>query len=348
LYADIYFRNTQMNDFVELLKTFSFPRLLNLVKSFLGYHISRMLGRPYGVAFPLSFSIEPTTACNLRCPECPSGLRSFSRATGNLQPETFRKALDLLSPHAFAVTLYFQGEPFINKHFFDLVKMAVSSKLYTITSTNGHFLDDDNCEKIIQSGLDRIIISVDGLTQETYQKYRIEGRLNKVIEGMKRLSSLKQKQASNKPQIVAQFIAFKHNEHELKNVHAFLLSHGADRIQVKTAQVYNEQNAENLLPDDPSLSRYELDAQGKLKIRNKLLNQCWRMWSSCVITWDGNVVPCCFDKDASHKVGNINEVTDFKEIMHSEAYTQFRKSLLHSRKEIDICKNCSEGTKVFA
>jgi radical SAM protein with 4Fe4S-binding SPASM domain len=247
-----------------------------------------------------------------------------------------------------AITLYFQGEPFINKQLFDFVQMARQKKLYTITSTNGHFLNENNCEQIIQSGLDKLIVSIDGLTQETYSKYRIEGDLDTVLKGMKRLAELKKKLGKKHPQIVAQFIVFKHNQHELKHAHQLLKFHGADRIQVKTAQIYHEAQAAALLPDDPSLSRYELGQDGKLKIRNKLLNHCWRMWSTCVITWDGHVVPCCFDKDASYKVGNINHTDDFRQIMHTPEYMAFRKSLLKSRKEIDICRNCSEGTKVFA
>jgi radical SAM protein with 4Fe4S-binding SPASM domain len=70
------------------------------------------------------------------------------------------------------------------------------------------------------------------------------------------------------------------------------------------------------------------------------------MWSSCVITWDGKVVPCCFDKDAKHQLGNLQEKT-FKEIWQNDSYKKFRTSLLKSRKEIDICQNCSEGTKVW-
>ena len=70
------------------------------------------------------------------------------------------------------------------------------------------------------------------------------------------------------------------------------------------------------------------------------------MWSSCVITWDGKVVPCCFDKDAAKKLGDISQ-NKFKTIWTNSNYVDFRRKLLKSRKEIDICKNCSEGTKVW-
>lgn len=77
-----------------------------------------------------------------------------------------------------------------------------------------------------------------------------------------------------------------------------------------------------------------------------MLNECWRMWSSCVVTWDGKVVPCCFDKDATHQLGDIQS-QPLKQIWKSTSYQAFRQSLLTNRQEIDICQNCTEGTKVW-
>jgi radical SAM protein with 4Fe4S-binding SPASM domain len=71
------------------------------------------------------------------------------------------------------------------------------------------------------------------------------------------------------------------------------------------------------------------------------------MWSSGVITWDGLVVPCCFDKDATHQMGNLAE-NSFHDVWKGPAYNGFRQAILKSRSEIDICKNCTEGTKVWA
>lgn len=133
----------------------------------------------------MTISIEPTTACNLRCPECPSGLRSFTRDTGNLKEDFFRSVIEDLYKDLMYLIFYFQGEPYINPKFLDMVKYASSKGIYTITSTNGHFLNDENAKKTIESGLDRMIISVDGTTQETYENYRKEGKLETVLQGAK-------------------------------------------------------------------------------------------------------------------------------------------------------------------
>ena len=120
----------------------------------------------------MAISIEPTTACNLGCPECPSGLKQFSRPTGNLKTATNHKILTELKKELAYVNFYFQGEPFINKNIFDAIQHATDYGIYSSTSTNAHFLDDGTCQKIIETGLKRLIISIDGTTQEVYEQYR--------------------------------------------------------------------------------------------------------------------------------------------------------------------------------
>ena len=101
----------------------------------------------------MALSIEPTTACNLGCPECPSGLKQFSRKTGNLSLQLNKKIIDELQDHLFYINYYFQGEPFINPNFFELVTYANSKNIFCATSTNGHFLSDENCQKTVNQVL---------------------------------------------------------------------------------------------------------------------------------------------------------------------------------------------------
>jgi radical SAM protein with 4Fe4S-binding SPASM domain len=65
-----------------------------------------------------------------------------------------------------------------------------------------------------------------------------------------------------------------------------------------------------------------------------------------VITWDGTVVPCCFDKDAQHRMGDLKTGT-FSELWRSARYRKFRGKVLQSRQQVDICANCSEGVRVW-
>jgi radical SAM protein with 4Fe4S-binding SPASM domain len=292
-------------------------------------------------------AIEPTTSCNLRCPECPSGLRQFTRPIGMLEPTFFKRTIDAVYKELIYLTFYFQGEPYLNPNFLDMVKYASEKGIYTSTSTNAHYLNEEQAIKTVESKLDRLIISIDGTTQETYQQYRIGGTLQKVIDGTKTIIAAKKTLKSKTPHIVFQFLVVKPNEHQLNDVKKLAKELGVDEVIFKTAQVYDFENGNPLIPENIKYSRYKKNADGTYSIKNKLLNQCWRMWSSCVVTWDGVVVPCCFDKDAKHQLGDLKQQT-FKELWKSDKYQNFRQSILKSRQEIDICKNCSEGTKVWA
>jgi len=295
---------------------------------------------------PYSLSIEPTTACNLGCPECPSGLKQFTRPTGKLDLELHRKMISQLKRSVFYINYYFQGEPFLHPAFLDLIKEAKKNKIYTSTSTNAHFIDQKVAEDIVQSGLDRLIISIDGLTQETYENYRVHGKLSKVIEGAKHMVEAKEHLNSKTPHLIFQFLAVKPNEHEIPQVFELGKEMGIDEVRIKSAQLYSFENGNPLMPENEKYSRYRKQADGSYKMKYNLGNHCWRMWSSSVLTWDGKVVPCCFDKDAKHVLGTIAE-NDFKSIWRHPQYNSFRHAVLTGRNDIEICKNCSEGSKVW-
>lgn len=245
------------------------------------------------------------------------------------------------------LTFYFQGEPYLNPEFLSMVHIANRHRIYTTTSTNAHFLDDTNARETVESGLDRLIISIDGASQETYESYRKEGDLTKVLEGTKNVLKWKKKLKSKSPKVVWQFLVVKPNEHEIPQVKKLAKEYGIDKVAFKTAQIYDYQNGSDLIPTIEKYSRYKMNHDGTFSIKNKLENKCWKMWQSCVITWDGQVIPCCFDKDASHSMGNVFE-NSFEKIWHSKSYKSFRKALLTSRSEIEICKNCTEGLTVWA
>ena len=264
-----------------------------------------------------------------------------------LKDELFKSVIDQLSPTLSYLTFYFQGEPYLNPNFLEMVKYASTKKIYTATSTNAHYLDDENAKKTIQSGLDRLIISIDGASQETYESYRIGGKIDKVIEGTKNILRWRKELKSLTPHVVFQFLVVRQNEHQVPEVYKLAKALGVDRVALKTAQVYDFKNGSDLIPTMDKYSRYRREADGHYSIKNELLNHCWKMWHSCVITWDGKVVPCCFDKDAHHIMGDLS-TQSFEEIWRSEGYRQFRTSLLQSRSEIEMCKNCTEGTKVWA
>ena len=335
-----------VSDWVNLFSKLTWRRFVNAFKVWCSYQLSKWTGKPIQWGLPISISFEPTTSCNLRCPECPSGLRSFSRPTGMLQQNFFSSTIDQLHKDLFYLIFYFQGEPYLNPDFLDMVRYAADRKIYTATSTNGHYLTDTNARRTIESGLDRLIISIDGTTQEVYQQYRVGGNLEKVLEGARTLMHWKKQLKSKTPFVVFQFLVVRPNEHQLEEARALAKQIGVDAIWFKTAQVYDFENDPNqLIPLNSSYSRYRKTEKGT-EFKGQLTNHCWRLWHDPVITWDGLVAPCCFDKDASHRLGDLKQES-FASIWRSDSYKKFRATLLQGRKHIDICANCSEGTKVW-
>lgn len=330
----------------EILKTVTFRRLWNLALLKTSFHLAAILKKPIHWGKPMAISIEPTTTCNLRCPQCPSGLRQFTRDTGNLDLDLNKKILDQVGKQLQHINYYFQGEPFIHPEFLALVKEARERNIYVVTSTNAHFITPETAEKIVTSGLSEIIISIDGLTQETYEQYRINGKLEKVIAGTKNLIAAKRKMNRPNPVVTFQFLVTKHNEHEIDKLFALGESVGVDEVRLKSVQVYNYETGNDLIPENETYSRYKKTNEGQYELKNKFKNKCWRMWSSCVFTWDGKIVPCCFDKDAQHKMGDLN-TQDFSTTWKSSIYREFRLKVFKNRKDIEICKNCSEGSKVW-
>ena len=335
-----------IKDSIRFIRKLTLPRLYNAGLVFASYYITIWFKRPIQWGLPITISIEPTTACNLRCPECPSGLRSFTRETGNLRTDFFRKTIDELHHRLMCLIFYFQGEPYINPNFLEMVKYAHDKGIYTITSTNGHFLNDENARKTIESGLDRLVISVDGTTQETYEQYRIGGQLDNVLQGARNVIKWKKAMNASHPHVIFQFLVVRPNEHQIPEIYRLAKEIGVDEVKLKSAQVYDYEHGNPLIPTQTKYARYKEQKDGTWSVKHTLANHCWKLWHACVITWDGKVVPCCFDKDATHRLGDLRS-TPFRELWQGTAYQSFRKAILKGRDQIDICTNCTEGCSPY-
>ena len=335
-----------INDAVNLFSKLNYRRVWNAIKVYSSFQLSKWLKKPIQWGLPISISFEPTTSCNLRCPECPSGQRAFTRPTGMLSSSFFEQTIDQLHRELFYLVFYFQGEPYLHPEFLSMVNYAHQKKIYTATSTNAHYLTEENAKKTIESGLDRLIISIDGTTQNVYEQYRVGGQLNKVIEGAKNIVKWKKELKSKTPLVVFQFLVVRPNEHQIEEIKLLAKDIGVDDVWFKTAQIYDYQtDPHQLIPLNEKYSRYRAAKNG-YEFKGKLTNHCWRLWHDPVITWDGIVAPCCFDKDAQHKIGTLSNQS-FIDIWQSDAYQTFRGQILKGRANIDICANCSEGTKVW-
>jgi radical SAM protein with 4Fe4S-binding SPASM domain len=264
----------------------------------------------------------------------------LTRRKGFMDPALAAKLASDISGSALSAWLYWQGESMMHPHFFDIVSLFRG--MNPVISTNGHFLDSANCHRLATSGLKKIIISYDGATPETYSKYRRGGDHTEVKQGIVRLTEALKKHSSS-PAVELQFLVGRHNENEVAAAARFARSVNA-RFSIKSMQVLDPQRAESWLPVRSDRARYTIQ-KGRVRGVRAPERGCLRMWTTAVITVDGDVVPCCFDKNAAHVMGNIKDRT-FSEIWHGDSYTAFRKKVLSRRSSVDICRGCPQGTRL--
>jgi radical SAM protein with 4Fe4S-binding SPASM domain len=314
-------------------------KLKNYLRSKITYQRQKGTASNYTVPLPWALSIEPNNSCNLSCVACPVGNNSLIRETGFMDLKLFNDIILQTRKHLIYLNLYFQGESLLHPQIGEMIEIANKNNIYTCLSTNGQLIAK-NIDKIVNTGLDKLIISIDGLNEETYQIYRKGGKLKYVTDGIEELIKYKNNNRKKAPYIELQFIVMKHNQNEINKLKKFKKITGADAIRLKSMQIYSLQD-KTMITDIDKYSRYKVTNLG-IEIKNKLKNHCYRMWSSAVITWDGKVLPCCFDKNANHIMGNT-KTTRFNEIWHNKAYNDFRNNISTNRKGISMCNNCTEG-----
>ena len=322
----------------------TFARVWNLLLIGLSMGLSKSFRKPVVWGKPCLLMVEPTNLCNLRCPMCPSGAGEMTRPQGMMELEPYKQVIDTLGKHLILIQFWNQGEPFLNKNFTEMAAYAKSKGIPAMTSTNGHFLkDQDTAEAIVRSGLDEMLISVDGLDQESYAKYRVGGNLAAVLDGVKLLAKTKKELDSKTPLINLQFLVFKHNQHQMDEMLALGRTLNADIVTFKSAQIYSDQQADEFLPDSETFRRYQ-KSEKKYLLKGSLPDWCGFLWYGSVLNWNGDVAPCCFDKNGHIEYGSAFETTDYiQTIWRGETATFFRKKILERRKAIPICNNCFEG-----
>ena len=328
--------------YFQILKTVTPPkRLWNASKSFISYQFSkrgRLLNWNHQ---PVFISLEPSNVCNLHCPECPVGVRTEKVNPMNINAVKSKKIIDKLAPTLTHVIFYFQGEPFMNPSFLELVKYSRSKNILTSTSTNAQLITYERAKQIVDSGLDRLIISIDGTTPEVYEKYRIGGKLNKAVEAVGNIVEWKKILKKPHPFVEIQFIVMKHNEHQINEIKSLSKKLKADKLSLKSAQIYDFENGSELIPSNEKYSRYKNNGGNQFQIKSPLKNSCKRLWNGAVLNSKGDLLPCCFDKHSEFSFGNLYE-NDFETAWQGKSAENFRKNILLDRKQYEMCRNCTE------
>ena len=313
---------------------------------------------------PTFLSVEPASICQLRCPECPVGMHATkrdSRTPARMPMSLYREVLRQAGATVHTIQFYFQGEPLLNPALPDMVKAAVARGIYTIVSTNAQALDRTMARRLVASGLHRIIISMDGLTQATYEAYRQGGDVEQAKRAIRYLQEARQeangkagaekKKDKKYPIIELQCLRLRSNEGEWQAFRQSYRALGADRLRFKTAQLYDYGEGNPLMPTDLHYARYEKGKDGKYILKRSLLRRlwqhitkvspCYRLWAGCVLTTAGEVLPCCYDKSHQYAYGNIQNTT-LRTLFGSTKANRFRKRIIRAKEHSlpAICRNC--------
>ena len=310
----------------------------NALRCYVSYALS-LFGSVRIVHRPMFVSVEPAAICQLHCPECPVGTRKGERLADRgerfMSREVWERVLEQITPYAHTVQFYFQGEPLLHKDLPRMIGEAHERGLYTIVSTNAQALTFQMAEELVKAGLSKIIVSMDGLTEESYGAYRVGGSLEQCMHALSWLRAAKDRLHGNTT-IELQCLRLRSNEHEWKEFKKQYKALGADRLVFKTAQLYDYSNGHPLMPSDERYSRYTKGTDGRYH-RKPIGSGCLRVWSGVVITTTGEVLPCCYDKAHAHAYGNIMKES-LEALFSNERALAFRKAVL--KQSPDICKQC--------
>lgn len=301
-------------------------------------------GRPWG--YPTLMFVEPTNFCNLKCTLCPV-TEGLNRERKRLDYNTFTKVIDELADYLLLILLWDWGEPFMNPDVYKMIRYGKKKGIQLISSTNGLlFANMEHAENVVDSGLDTLVFAVDGITQETYQKYREGGDLGKVIQGIKNVVQARKRLNSKTPFLNLRFIIMKHNEHELQDVKQFAESLGVDMLTSRTLLPYDDntrsktaQVGATFLPDNTDYQRFKLDPVTGERIRRKT-NPCKTFWNNPCLHSNGLLVPCSFDPHDSHVMGDLASQS-FKEIWYGKKFQEMRNKFRKDYTQLDLCANCT-------
>ncbi len=319
---------------------FSWWKLWNFVRVELQLRVVRKIvwGSPY------EWEIDTTNICQLKCPLCHTGLGTIHRDKGVMSFDVFTRLIDQIQNSCIWLTLYSWGEPFLNRRIHEFVAYAHSKKIPTIISSNlNKPLTPDMSEQIVKAGLDVLIVSLDGTTQEVYEVYRVGGHLDRVLDNLRLLNDTKKRLGSATPHIEWQFIVMRQNEHQLQQARVLAGELGVDSIVFKKVDFPHGESdlaeAERWLPrrhpeylrPEPFYKPYQEDG-----------TVCWRLWRSAVVNWDGGLAPCCYLTDKAQDFGDASTTT-LKKIWNGPAYTTarglFKKG--ETPKQYVGCLDCS-------
>lgn len=284
--------------------------------------------------YPYSIRIEPVSACNMACPLCPTGTGEIDRDKKLFPVALFQRLLDELGKYVIETHLWVWGEPLLHKHLSELIGTATSAGVGTEVSTNlGIKLSDDDIDRLILSGLSWLIVSIDGTSKETYERYRIKGDFDLVIRNLGRIAERKRALGRLLPFVEWQLVPNKYNEHEIPGLLEFARARGADGARLKPIRLDKVKGRS--FAGRIASSFIETWLPTKSEWTHSLSEvthayhdfHCPFLWGHFTVYPQGSVAPCC---------ETISAADDLASLAHSAALPIWRGAALQEARRAAI------------
>jgi radical SAM protein with 4Fe4S-binding SPASM domain len=311
---------------VLMLRHMTLKRAANLMINQLEY----VLRRERLVSYPCFIKIDPSNRCQLRCPGCAQASDEFRAGLpkkGFLTVADFKKIVDPLAATTLGITLSAQGEPLLNRAILEMIEHARSLNIGVTISTNlsikfgGEYL-----ERLVRSGVDKLMVALDGASSETYAMYRVGGDFGLVRENVKKIAAIKRTLGVSTPELQWKFVEFDHNRHEIFVV----------------PELYKEWGFDSYLID---VDRVDARVEAARKSRFVRKEACFFPYSTMVVLVDGRVLPCCSYQQTAWHLGNALE-SDIRSLWNTASYRALRRGFARRNYGAFMhpsCRSCLRG-----
>ncbi|MFG0317198.1 MAG: radical SAM/SPASM domain-containing protein [Planctomycetota bacterium JB042] len=242
---------------------------------------------------PFHLTLEPGNVCNLRCPLCPTPTRESRLPSGLLSLEDARRILDRF-PYAVQLVLSNWGEPLLNPALFDIVREAKARDLSVRMESNLTRVRDGQLEALVDSGLDRLVVALDGASQETYERYRVGGVLETVLANVRRLRAVQVERDDFRTTVVWKMVVHRWNEHELDRARDLADELG---MEFEAVTIWTPDDRREWLPSDRRHAGRRTEDGGPTR--------CHHLWQSVSVNFNGDVFPCCSEFAPSDRLVNV-------------------------------------------
>jgi MoaA/NifB/PqqE/SkfB family radical SAM enzyme len=293
---------------------------------------------------PYAFFIEPANNCNLRCPLCPTGSGRQNRPRGLMSMQLYKSLVDAVADAIFEIHFGFQGEPMLHPDLAQMIAYAHERDVYTRLFSNFNIGIEEAYQNVVRAGLDRVTISLDGIAQESYTQYRVQGNLSTVLHHIALINKHRELQGGATPVIEVQTLALQSNENELEQIAAIAQSAGADIFKVKLPTLCDAAAGHevDLLAKQPKFRMYDHNGVfAFLGINDIDMLNCRSLYlEPGIVCWDGSVAVCCRDYNAAHTKQTIHYGSDYFEIWNGPVFRQLRTSFRNGNIPLAMCENC--------